>query len=100
MATTLVCATADDLAPHINDLTDLEQLMPGQVDEVRDWFTWYKARNMQGERIEGTEPNVFEFGGRPLDTAATLQIISEGHACWKALVSRRCLNPKGKLILA
>jgi len=92
--------TADEKAGEINDLADLERLMPGEVDAVREWFTWYKALDAAGERIEGSEPNFFEFGGKPLDTAATMKIVGEGHACWHALVSRRCKNPKGKLVLS
>lgn len=88
---------ADEAAASINTLADLERVMPGEVDAVREWFTWYKATNAAGERIEGAEPNVFEFGGKPLDTAATLKIVGEGHACWQALVARRCRGGKLKL---
>ena len=67
------------------------------MDAVREWFTWYKATSPEGERIEGAEPNFFEFDGKPLDTAATLKIIGEGHACWNTLVTRRCRAGKLKL---
>uniref|UniRef100_A0A7S4M1T4 inorganic diphosphatase n=1 Tax=Prymnesium polylepis TaxID=72548 RepID=A0A7S4M1T4_9EUKA len=88
---------ADASAAEINSLAELEAKMPGEVDAVREWFTWYKAINPAGERIEGSEPNVFEFGGKPLDTEATLKIVTEGHSCWHALVSRRCQAGKLKL---
>ena len=83
-------------SPPLNSLADLERLLPGQVDEVREWFTWYKATDADGNRIEGAEPNFFEFDGKPLDTPAALQIIAEGHTCWTQLVMRRCRAGKLK----
>ena len=47
-------------------------LSRAQVDAVREWFTWYKATSPEGERIEGAEPNIFEFEGAPLDTSTPL----------------------------
>ncbi|KOO30619.1 inorganic pyrophosphatase [Chrysochromulina tobinii] len=55
---------ADPSAASINSLAELEAAMPGQIDEVREWFTWYKALDANGKRIPDSEPNVFGFEGR------------------------------------
>ena len=66
--------------------------------QVREWFTWYKALDANGKRIPDSEPNVFGFEGRPVDTAATAAVIETAHASWKSLVLRQV--PRGKCVLA
>ena len=65
------------------------QVFPGQLAAVREWFTWYKAVDGGGNRIEGKEPNVFGFGGEPLDVDGALGVIDEAHRSWQALVLRK-----------
>lgn len=85
----LVINVADPLAERINSLEDCEELLPGQVSAVRDWFAWYKALDETGARIPDKEPNFFGFGGEALDTEKAVQVIAEAHASWKALISKK-----------
>jgi len=84
---------ADPLAARINSLEDLEAVAPGEVDAVREWFTWYKAVDEEGNKVPGKEPNHFALDGKPLSTAGALQVIAEAHACWLALVTRKVQRP-------
>ena len=88
---------ADPLAAEIASLEDCERVLPGQVDAVREWFTWYKATDETGKRMPDKEPNVFGFDGRALDTAAALGVIQEAHTTWVALMLRQVAPGKLKL---
>ena len=89
---------ADPLAETIDSLEALEKAMPGQVDAVREWFTWYKATDPETLARDESKKNVFGFEGKPLDTATTMDIIEVAHESWANLVLRKV--PAKKLQLA
>lgn len=91
--------TADPKAAGINCLADLEASFPGEVDSIREWFTWYKAVDENGNKVDGKDPNVFGFDGKPLATEEALDVINAGNHCWNALVTRKIPRPP-KLKLA
>ena len=33
----------DPLAKDLNDIADVEKLLPGYVSGIREWFRWYKT---------------------------------------------------------
>lgn len=33
----------DPLAKDLNDIADVEELLPGYVSGIREWFRWYKT---------------------------------------------------------
>ena len=35
--------TDDPLAAQLNDIADVEALLPGTVSGIREWFRWYKT---------------------------------------------------------
>ena len=39
----VVINVADPLADKINTREDCEKHFPGEIDAIREWFTWYKA---------------------------------------------------------
>jgi len=86
----VICINLQDpLAALINSLEDCERLLPGQIDAVREWFTWYKAVGEDGARLPDKEPNIFGFEGMPLPTEKALEVIKEAHNTWAALVLRK-----------
>lgn len=90
--------TADSRAAAINSIEDCELAFPGEIDAIREWFTWYKAKDSKGNRLPGKSPSAFGFGGQPLDTTQACKVIEETHAAWRRLVLRRV--PAHGLLLA
>ena len=94
----IVINVKDAQAPSVNSLADVERVFPGEVDKIREWFTWYKAIDPKtGEKKPGAEPNVFGFDGKPLGTEATWGVIREAHGTWFQLISRQVKAGKRKL---
>lgn len=78
-------------------MEDAELFFPGEIDAIREWFTWYKAIDpVTGERDE-SKKNIFAFGGKPLNTDKTWGVIKEAHGTWQALVTRQVKAGKRKL---
>ncbi|CAM9859434.1 unnamed protein product, partial [Sphacelaria rigidula] len=67
------------LAKVLDDISDVEDRLPGYVSGIREWFRWYKTPDEK-------PLNVFGFGEKALDKASTVKVIDEGHAYWKNLV--------------
>lgn len=95
----------DPKAALVNCLADAETHFPGQVDRIREWFTWYKAVDglpgdgpLSSNKLEGKEPNVFGFDGKALDVPEALNVLRETHRSWAALVAGTCDG--GKLSVA
>lgn len=70
----------DPLAPQMNDIADVEKLMPGRVAEVREWFRMYKT-------AEGKGQNEYAYGGETKGRDETMTIIEETHQSWVNLLN-------------
>lgn len=70
----------DPWAPLLNDVTDLEEKLPGVVSSIREWFRTYKIP-------DGKPPNVFGLDERCMNAAYAMEVIEETHSAWKHLVS-------------
>ncbi len=70
----------DPAASQVNDIADVERVMPGKIDAVREWFKMYKTAEGKGE-------NEYGYGGEAKDAAFAMKIIEETHQSWKALKS-------------
>merc|ERR1712194_125128 len=79
---------ADPLATEMNDIADVEQVCPGVISGIREWFRWYKTP-------DGKPLNAFGYGEKALDKAQALDVIAETHEAWKNL--HRGVTAKGKL---
>ncbi|KAG9508382.1 Inorganic pyrophosphatase, partial [Fragariocoptes setiger] len=75
----LVISANDPLASKLNDLDDINKVMPGLVQNTHDWFRDYKIP-------DGKPPNEFAFNGEAKDRAFAEQIIKETHEQWKQLI--------------
>lgn len=70
----------DPLAEKINDIGDVETLMPGLLRATHEWFKIYKIP-------DGKPPNQFAFNGEAKDRAFAEKVINETHEFWKALIN-------------
>lgn len=75
----------DDLANELNDIQDVEKLMPGMVEATHDWFRIYKIP-------DGKPANRFAFNGKVKDRAFAEKKIAETHEHWIKLITNESNN--------
>jgi len=75
----IVIDNSDPLAEQLNDIDDIEKVMPGFIKCTREWFTIYKIP-------DGKPPNKFAYGGEAKDKEFALRIVNETHEQWQKLV--------------
>lgn len=78
-------AMSDPLSAEMNDIDDLERLMPGKVDSIREWFRMYKTAEGKGE-------NAYAFDGKAMDAKYSMEIIADTHESWASLRSGAIAN--------
>jgi len=87
----IVIDTEDPLASELNNLEDVERVMPGFLAATREWFRIYKIP-------DGKPENKFAFDGEFQSAEFANKIISETHDYWKQLVGlSEPAEDKGKL---
>ena len=69
----------DRWASELNDVEDVEHLLPGTISAVREWFRTYKIP-------DGKPPNVFGLGERCMPRAYAMNVIHETHRAWEHLL--------------
>ncbi|KAL3877367.1 hypothetical protein ACJMK2_035088 [Sinanodonta woodiana] len=77
----------DPNASKMNDIEDVERLMPGFLRATFEWFSLYKVP-------DGKEVNKFAFGGDAKKRDYTIEKIIEAHEQWKKLIGKEvdCLG--------
>jgi len=75
----IAIAITDPWAPYLNDVTDLEEKLPGLVDAIREWFRTYKIP-------DGKPENKFGLEGRCMNADYAMAVVEETHEAWKSLV--------------
>ncbi|KAI3385422.1 hypothetical protein SNEBB_006379 [Seison nebaliae] len=70
----------DSIASQLNDIEDVERLMPGYLSETRNWFKFYKVP-------AGKPENVFAFDGKYQNKDFAEKIINETHQSWKKMMN-------------
>jgi len=70
----------DKWAPFLNDIEDVERLLPGQLNAIREWFRTYKIP-------DGKPPNVFGLDEKFMNKQYAMEIIKECNHAWKELIS-------------
>lgn len=78
----------DPKAPELNNVEDLERVMPGTISGIREWFRWYKTP-------DGKPLNSFGYEEECLDASVAVKILDETHETWRALKEGKI--DKGKL---
>jgi len=76
----------DELASQLNDIADVERLLPGLIKATYEWLKIYKIP-------DGKPANEFAFNGEPKNRDFALKIIDETHRYWKELVSPAVERP-------
>jgi inorganic pyrophosphatase len=85
----LICVRGDDpLAGKLNNVHDIERLLPGTVAGIREWFRWYKTP-------DGKPINAFGHNEDVLSLDETMKVIEDTHSQWQNL--RKGTADKGKL---
>jgi len=69
----------DEWAKVLHDISDVERLLPGTLDTIREWFRTYKIP-------DGKPPNIFALGEKFMPRAYALSVIHETHNAWARLV--------------
>jgi len=69
----------DPWAAILNDIDDVQRLLPGTLETVREWFRTYKVP-------DGKPENTFALGEKFMDRAFTLSVMHETHRAWARLV--------------
>lgn len=70
----------DKWAPYLNEIKDVEKLLPGTLAAIREWFRTYKIP-------DGKPPNRFGLQEQFMDKTYALEIIKECNHAWKELIT-------------
>lgn len=71
---------SDPWAPLLNDVSDVEERLPGTIHSIREWFRTYKIP-------DGKPENKFGLEGRCMNAAYAMGVIEETHHAWQLLVT-------------
>ena len=69
----------DRWAPELNDVEDVERLLPGTISLIREWFRTYKIP-------DGKPPNKFALDERCMPRAYAHGVIRDTHAAYRDLL--------------
>eukprot|EP00211_Chloroparvula_japonica_P014176 CAMPEP_0119130812 /NCGR_PEP_ID=MMETSP1310-20130426/8823_1 /TAXON_ID=464262 /ORGANISM="Genus nov. species nov., Strain RCC2339" /LENGTH=245 /DNA_ID=CAMNT_0007121347 /DNA_START=99 /DNA_END=836 /DNA_ORIENTATION=+ len=75
----IVIDVNDPLAADINDIDDVEKVMPGKLAQTFEWLRDYKVP-------DGKPQNTFGLENKPQNAKFAKQIVAETHAAWQKLV--------------
>lgn len=75
----LAIDVTDPLSKDLNDIEDIERLMPGLIESSVRWFKVYKVP-------DGKPLNQFAFGGKAKKRDFVINTIMDTHRMWKDLV--------------
>ncbi|XP_023336794.1 inorganic pyrophosphatase [Eurytemora carolleeae] len=70
----------DPLAENLNDIHDVEKLMPGFLTATVEWFKIYKIP-------DGKPANEFAFDSKPKDREFAENVIAQTNESWKKMMS-------------
>jgi len=70
----------DPLASQLNDIDDVDRLMPGYLAATNEWFRVYKIP-------AGKPENTFAFNGEAKNKEFALQLLHEMHEQWAQLIA-------------
>merc|ERR1719502_2019439 len=77
----IAISAADPLYSRLNSVSDIEELCPGTVSGIREWFRWYKTP-------DGKPINAFGHDETAMGKDYTVAVIEETHKHWKALKNK------------
>ncbi|CAN0161443.1 unnamed protein product, partial [Hapterophycus canaliculatus] len=77
----IVIDKEDRWAPELNDVDDVERLLPGVVSAIREWFRTYKVP-------DGKPENKFALDEQCMGRSYAMKVVSECHMSWRNLVGK------------
>ena len=78
----VLCIDVDDvLAPQLDDIEDVERVIPGYVSVLREWLRKYKL-------VDGKPENKFGLEEKAVGKEYTMEVVDETHQFWKQLVGQ------------
>jgi hypothetical protein len=88
----VICIACDDpLAPKLNDIDDVDRVMPGTVSVMREWFRNYKT-------VDGKPQNAFGMGEKAMGRDYTLKVRAPRAAAAarrpRPVSARECAPPR------
>ena len=75
----IAISVTDPWAPLLNDVDDVEKLLPGTISAIREWFRTYKIP-------DGKPENKFGLEERCMNATYAMSVVDETHEAWKTLV--------------
>ena len=69
----------DPWAEKLHDIEDVERMIPGILDSVREWFRTYKIP-------DGKPANKFALGEKFMNRSYAMGVVHETHQAWAKLV--------------
>ncbi|KAF9930282.1 Inorganic pyrophosphatase [Modicella reniformis] len=78
----IVIDVTDPLAKELNDIDDVERVLPGLIDATREWFRIYK-------KPDGKPENKFAFDGKAKNKEYALKVIKETNDAWIKLITAK-----------
>jgi len=82
---------SDPLAENLNDIEDVEKVMPGFLRATVEWFKIYKMP-------DGKPPNEFAFNAEPKNKEFAEHIIEGTHESWKKMMAGEA-SPCGTVLM-
>ena len=77
----VICIAADDpLAPQLNDIEDVERVLPGYTSVMREWLRMYKT-------VDGKPMNEFALEEKAVGRDYTMRVIKETNEFWNKLTA-------------
>ena len=75
----------DPVADQVNDIDDIEKVLPKKISRVREWFKMYKT-------AEGKEENEYAYNGEAKGKDFAMKVIEQTYQSWKDLKSGKIAN--------
>merc|ERR1719331_1176572 len=73
----VICVNVDDvLAPQLNNIDDVERILPGYISVLREWLRLYKT-------VDGKPENKFGLNEKAMNKEYAMMVINETHEFWK-----------------
>jgi len=79
----LICIDVEDRwAPELNNIDDVERLLPGSLDQIREWWRTYKV-------TDGKPLNKFGLDERFMPAEYAMEVVVECHEAWKKACAKQ-----------
>ena len=78
----------DEKVEELNEVEDVFRVIPGRIEDVREWFKMYKT-------AEGKGVNEYGFDGRAMGREFAEGVVREGHRQYMRLVMGKRENDEG-----